>query len=87
MAYVLTLLSGRAREWGVAVWNSRAPCCAAFEDFRLSQRKSSVTEYAIQFQTLAAACGWNEGALRARFLEGLDHAIADELAALDLPRE
>ncbi len=109
VAFILTLLSGRAREWGIAVWRSRAPCCATFVDFcqemtklfdrsaqgdeaaaqlsRLSQRKRSVTDYAIQFQTLAAACGWNEGALRARFLEGLDEAIADELAAVDLPRE
>ncbi len=60
---------------------------AAAQLSRLSQRKCSVTDYAIQFQTLAAACGWNEGALRARFLEGLDEAIADELAAVDLPRE
>ncbi len=85
VAYVLTLLSGRACEWGIAIWNSRAPCCAVFEDFRqemarlfdrsargdeaaaqlshLSQRKSSVTDYAIQFQTLNAACNWNEGTL------------------------
>ncbi len=54
---------------------------------RLSQRKCSVTDYAIQFQTLAAVCGWNKGALRACFLEGLDYTIADELAAVDLPRE
>ncbi len=109
VAYVLTLLLGRACEWGIAVWRSRAPCCATFVDFRqemaklfdrsaqgdeaaaqlsrLSQKKCSVTDYAIQFQTLVAACGWNEGALRVRFLEGLDHAIADELAAVDLPRE
>ncbi len=60
---------------------------AAAQLSRLSQRKCSVTGYAIQFQTLAAACGWNEGALRARFLEGLNEAIADELAAVDLPRE
>lgn len=109
VAFVLTLLSGRAREWGIAVWRSRAPCCTSFVAFRqemaklfdrsaqgdeaaarlssLSQKKCSVTDYAIQFQTLAAACGWNEGALRARFLEGLDFAISDELAAVDLPRE
>ncbi len=109
VAYVLTLLSGRAREWGIAVWRSRAPCCTTFMAFRqemaklfdrsaqgdeaatqlsrLSQKRGSVTDYAIQFQTLAAACGWNEGALRMRFLEGLDYAIADELAAVDLPRE
>ncbi len=60
---------------------------AAAQLSRLSQRKCSVTDCAIQFQTLAAACDWNEGALRARFLEGLDEAITDELAAVDLPRE
>ncbi len=60
---------------------------AAAQLSRLSQRKCSVTDCAIQFQTLAAACGWKEGALRARFLEGLDEPIADELAAVDLPRE
>ncbi len=69
VAFILTLLSGRAREWGIAVWRSRAPCCATFVDFcqemtklfdrsaqgdeaaaqlsRLSQRKCSVTDYAI----------------------------------------
>ncbi len=105
VAYVLTLLTGRVREWGIAVWRSRAPCCATFVDFRqemaklfdrsaqgdeaaaqlsrLSQKKCSVTDYAIQ----QAAAGWNEGALCVRFLEGLDYAIADELAAMDLPRE
>ncbi len=60
---------------------------AAAQLSRLSQRKCSVTDCAIQFQILAAACGWNEGVLRACFLEGLDEVIADELAAVDLPRE
>lgn len=109
VAFVITLLSGRAREWGVAVWNARAPCCRSFEEFhhemsrlfdrsaqgdeaaarlsRLSQGRSSVTDYAIRFQTLAAACRWNEAALRARFLEGLSFPIADELAATEIPRE
>lgn len=109
VSYVLTLLLGCAWEWGIAVWNSRAPCCATFQDFhqemvkmfdrsaqgdegvaqlsRLSQRKSSVTNYAIQFQTLTAVCGWNEGTIHAHFLEGLDHAITDELGAVYLPWE
>ncbi len=38
-AYVLTLLSGCTREWGIAVWNSRAPCCVAFEYFRQKMAK------------------------------------------------
>ncbi|MGL5598840.1 MAG: DUF4939 domain-containing protein [Aeromonas sp.] len=109
VAYVITLLSGRAREWGVAVWNARAPCCTAFEDFRaemtklfdrsargdeaaallsrLQQEGTTITDYAIRFKTLGAACDWNASALRARFLEGLDHTIADEMAVTDLPRD
>lgn len=109
MAFVLTLLTGRAREWGVAVWEARAPCCSSFNGFcaemsslfdrsargdeaasqlsRLTQGRRSITDYSIQFQTLVAACEWNNEALRARFLDGLNATIADEIAALDLPRD
>lgn len=109
VAYVLTLLAGRAREWGVAVWNANAPFCANFEEFRqemvklfdrsargdeaaallsrLTQKGGSVTDYAIRLKTLAAACDWNESAIRARFLEGLNHTISDEMSALDMPAD
>lgn len=109
VAFVLTLLTGRAREWGVAVWEAGAPCCRSFGDFRvemtnlfdcsargdeaaaqlssLSQGRRSITEYSITFQTLAAACDWNEGALRSRFLDGLNNTISDEIATLDPPRD
>ncbi|XDV14787.1 hypothetical protein PO909_014975 [Leuciscus waleckii] len=107
VAYVLTLLTGKAREWGIAVWDAQAPFCRYFEDFReemiqrfdrsargdeaasrlvrLSQEGRSVTDYAIQFQTLAATCNWNEWALPSRFLEGLDDNIQDEIATHELP--
>lgn len=107
VAYVLTLLTGRAREWGTAVWDARAPFCHFFEDFReemiklfdrsaqgdeaaarlarLSQEGHSVTDFAIQFRTLAASCDWNEGALRSRFFEGLNEEIQDELSSHELP--
>lgn len=107
MAYVLTLLSGKARDWGMAVWKAEDPCCASFDEFsqemsrlfdqtargdeaaarlsRLTQGKSSITDFSIRFKTLAASCDWNEGVLRARFLEGLSPAIANELAALEMP--
>ncbi len=39
-----------------------------------------MTDYAIQFKTLAASCDWNEGALRAMFREGLNFEIQDEIA-------
>lgn len=107
VAFVLTLLTGRARDWGMAVWEVQAPCTASFEALkdemlrlfdrslqgdmaaaelvRLLQRDSSVTDYAITFKTLAVTCGWNDAALRAQFLEGLNPHIQDEVAARDPP--
>ncbi|KAL0199060.1 hypothetical protein M9458_007600, partial [Cirrhinus mrigala] len=31
VALVLTLLSGRAAQWGTAVWENQHPCCASFQ--------------------------------------------------------
>ncbi|KAL0149260.1 hypothetical protein M9458_055494, partial [Cirrhinus mrigala] len=109
VAFVITLLKGRARDWATAVWDARAPFCATFDDFRtemtklfdrsargdeaasqlaqLIQGSRSVTDYSIQFRTLAAACDWNEAALRARFREGLDEEIQDEIVTHELPRD
>lgn len=89
VAYVLTLLSGRTPKWGIAVWRSRRlPAVLLLLIFTrrwrsclTDQKKGSVTDYTIQFQTLAAGYGWNEGTLCAHFLEGLDYA--NELAAVD----
>lgn len=47
---------------------------------RLAQGTSSVTDYSIHFKTLAAACSWNEAALRAQFIDGLSDSIQDEIA-------
>uniref|UniRef100_A0A4W5LBA7 Retrotransposon gag domain-containing protein n=1 Tax=Hucho hucho TaxID=62062 RepID=A0A4W5LBA7_9TELE len=109
VAFVITLLKGKARDWATAVWNARAPFCATFEDFRaemiklfdrsaqgdeaasqlvrLSQAGRSVTEYSIQFRTLAATCDWNEAALCARFREGLADNIQDEIVTHELPHD
>ncbi|KAL0161468.1 hypothetical protein M9458_045193, partial [Cirrhinus mrigala] len=53
---------------------------AATQLSQLSQGRTSITDYSIQFKTLAAAC-------HARFLDGLCAAIKDEVAILDLPRD
>lgn len=53
----------------------------------LTQEQDSITNYCISFQALAAACGLNEAALRAHFLEGLSNSIVDETALLDLPQD
>ncbi|KAL0165682.1 hypothetical protein M9458_037526, partial [Cirrhinus mrigala] len=34
VAFVISLLTGRAREWGTAVWESQARCCFEFESFK-----------------------------------------------------
>ncbi len=107
VAFVITLLTGRAREWGTTVWEKQLPFCATFELFRqemikvfdrsvtgkeaasqlvrLRQGESSVTDFSIQFRTLAVLCGWNEAALWDVFREGLNPEIQDEIAIHDLP--
>lgn len=37
------------------------------------------------FRTLTTSCGWNEPALVARYIEGLDAEIRDELLAGEVP--
>lgn len=39
VAYVLTLLTGRARDWGMAVWDAKHPCCVTFKSFRTEMIK------------------------------------------------
>lgn len=34
VAFVISLLTGRARDWGVAVWESQAWCCSDFSAFK-----------------------------------------------------
>ncbi|KAK3508195.1 hypothetical protein QTP70_017106, partial [Hemibagrus guttatus] len=48
---------------------------------RLKQGAMTVTDYALQFRTLAAASGWNEQALITIYRQGLDPRIRLHLAA------
>ncbi len=43
---------------------------AASKQAQLPQGGHSLTDYAIQFKTLAASCDWNEGALQVMLREG-----------------
>ncbi|XP_073684926.1 serine protease 27-like [Garra rufa] len=52
----------------------------------LRQGGRSVVDYSIAFRTLAATSGWNETALAARFLEGLNAHVKDEVIARELPK-
>lgn len=45
VAFVLTLLSGRAALWGTAVWENQDPCCASFQT--LSEEMKSVFDRAV----------------------------------------
>ncbi|KAK3567320.1 hypothetical protein QTP86_019098 [Hemibagrus guttatus] len=47
---------------------------------KLKQDKMTVSEYALQFRTLAAKSGWNEQALLAAYRQGLDPQVRLHLA-------
>lgn len=107
VAYIITLLSGKAREWATAVWDAQDACCGNFRSFTAEMRKvfdrsstghqaagqilnlrqgsRSVFNYAIEFRTLAASCGWDDQALFDAFLHGLSDSVKDELSARELP--
>ncbi|KAL0150082.1 hypothetical protein M9458_054741, partial [Cirrhinus mrigala] len=102
VALVLTLLSRRAALWGTAVWENQHPCCSSFlalseemvvgrEAARmltdLRQGNRSVSDYSIEFRTLAAECRWNEQAQWDVFLHGLADRIQREIFTLDLPSD
>ncbi len=51
----------------------------------LHQGERSVADFAIEFRTLATTCEWNEPALVARFLEGLNIDLKHEIYACEPP--
>lgn len=53
--------------------------------FRLSQGARTVSEYALEFRTLAAKLGYAEKVLCDRFYDGLADKIKDELVGQELP--
>uniref|UniRef100_A0AAQ4Q544 CCHC-type domain-containing protein n=1 Tax=Gasterosteus aculeatus aculeatus TaxID=481459 RepID=A0AAQ4Q544_GASAC len=109
IAYVISLLTGRAREWGTSVWEAGGPCCRRFPLFKeemikvfdqsvfgreasrllttIRQGKRSVADFAIEFRTLSTTSEWNEPALVARFLEGLNIELKEEIYARGSPAD
>jgi hypothetical protein len=107
VAFVITLLTGKAALWGTAVWENQDPCCASFQTLSaemrrvfdravagreaarvladLRQGERPVSDYSIEFRTLAAECHWNEEAQWDMFLHGLADRVQREIYALDLP--
>uniref|UniRef100_A0A7N8WLZ3 Retrotransposon gag domain-containing protein n=1 Tax=Mastacembelus armatus TaxID=205130 RepID=A0A7N8WLZ3_9TELE len=109
VAFILSLLSGPAREWGAAEMDRNSSICGSLADFskelintfdpakpqkeaairlaRLTQGRRTVSEYAVEFRTLAAICDWNKSAWRDMFYAGLAEKIKDELAAREWPEQ
>ncbi|MGL5565082.1 MAG: hypothetical protein ACRDC4_05055, partial [Plesiomonas sp.] len=53
----------------------------------LRQGEGSVSDYLIEFRTLAAESGWNKAAQWDWFLHGLADRVQEEIYALDLPSD
>lgn len=53
----------------------------------LRQGNRPVSDYSIEFRTLAAECKWNEEAQWDMFWHGLADRIQKEIFALDLPTD
>ena len=109
IAYIISLLTGRAREWGTTVWEMNSDLTNRFQLFKeemvkvfdrsvhgqeasrqlavLQQGRRSVADFAIEFRTLATSSGWNEPALIAHFLEGLNPNFKDEIYAREIPEQ
>ncbi len=107
VAFVITLLTGRAALWGTTVWEQKHHCCSSFQSFseelkkvfdraasgreaarelaELRQGNRSVTDYSIEFRTLAAECKWNYEAQWDMFRHGLADRIINEIYTQELP--
>ena len=53
--------------------------------FRIRQGQRPVSDYAIEFRTLAASAGWGERELHGAYFNGLSDRLLDELNNCDLP--
>lgn len=60
---------------------------AASELLRLKQRTHSVSDYVVDFRTLAASTCWLNQALVDVFLQGLSDVLKDELAVREIPED
>lgn len=102
IAFVVSLLTGRAREWellsGVRTSTASTVMCSSrrrCQEFStiphtgLKPLDSSLSgkeiDRQLEFHTLATSCDWNEPALVAQFLEGLNAEIKDEVLARKIP--
>ncbi len=78
IAFVITLLSGRAALWGTTVWEQKLPCCTSFQSFseEISPLNSALwRQSAGGIQKRSGIC----------FFHGLADYVKDEIYALELP--
>ncbi|KAL0204491.1 hypothetical protein M9458_002509, partial [Cirrhinus mrigala] len=105
IAFVCSLLTGRALDWATAVWDLGRPAFPSFATFlqsfkevfqpnpesseageqivALKQGRRSAADYALDFRTLAAQSGWNDGPLKLHYRRGLNPDLQVELACRD----
>ncbi|KAL0152021.1 hypothetical protein M9458_052666 [Cirrhinus mrigala] len=105
IAFVCSLLTGKALDWATAVWNlgqSTYPTFSTFlQSFKevfqpspesseageqivaLRQGRRPAADYALEFRTLAAQSGWNDGSLKLHYRKGLNQDLQVELACRD----
>ncbi|KAI2659133.1 Transposon Tf2-9 polyprotein [Labeo rohita] len=105
IAFVCSLLTGKALEWATAVWDLGQSTYPTFANFLVSfkevfqpapegseageqimalrQGRRTAAEYALDFRTLAAQSGWNDGPLKLHYRKGLNTDLQVELACRD----
>ncbi|KAL0148627.1 hypothetical protein M9458_056067, partial [Cirrhinus mrigala] len=88
VALVLTLLSGRAAYWGMAVWENQHPCCSLFQ--ALSEEMKQVFDSALAGREVAQMLADLRQGSKTEwdmFLHGLADCIQKEIFALELPAD
>ncbi|XP_029441484.1 vomeronasal type-2 receptor 26-like [Rhinatrema bivittatum] len=84
---ILTNLDSFTASFRAAFDEPARQTSATSELLQLRQGARTLSEYALEFCTLALEVGWRDVALRGIFLEGLADRIKDELAARDIPED
>ncbi|KAL0194699.1 hypothetical protein M9458_008271, partial [Cirrhinus mrigala] len=95
VAFIISLLAGRALHWADALWNSESPLIYSLSGFMkhfkevFSQATTEISanltihDYTLRFRTLVASSGWNETALLAAFRRGLNPLLHQHMAVYE----
>ncbi len=89
VAFLISLLTGRALVWDRAIWNAQSTIINSFEAFTVPdqllrlRQGTSTSDYTLQFRTLAATSSWNEAALLSAYSQWLDPRSRAQMAIYD----